>query len=100
MSESAWSAESAALARLKAFGAGADEDIDLAEAALLFAGFDRPEANLDDYRRGLADLVEDMAAERDRAGSERSQSLAGRAEVLAGVLAKRHGYHGDREVLR
>lgn len=97
MSASAWSAQAGALARLGAFGAGPDEDIDLAEAALLFAGFDLPEANLDDYRRRLADLVQDMAEERDRAGRERAGSLSGRSQVLAGVLAQRHGFVGDRD---
>ena len=53
-------------ARLSAFGAAPDGDIDLAEAALLLGSFDRPEVDLDDCRRRLGDLVHDLAGERER----------------------------------
>jgi regulator of sirC expression with transglutaminase-like and TPR domain len=86
-----------AVARLSAFGAGADGDIDLAEAALLLASFDRPEVRLDDYRRRLSDLVQDLAGERDRVGLPESETLAGRATVIAAVIAGRHDFTGDRE---
>ena len=44
----------AAVARLSAFGAADDSDIDLAEAALLLGSFERPEADLDAPGAGLA----------------------------------------------
>jgi regulator of sirC expression with transglutaminase-like and TPR domain len=87
----------AVIARLSAIGAGADVDIDLAEAALLLASFDRPEVLLDDYRRRLADIVQDLAGECDRAGAAESQTLAGRAAIVATVIAERHEFTGDRE---
>ena len=82
---------SAAIARLSAFGAGYDSSIDLAEAALLLASFDRPEASLDEHRRHLADVVHDLAAERDRMGPRESETLAGRAEILAAIEEKVFG---------
>ena len=97
MSEGPPPDRAAAIARLTAFGAGSDADIDLAEAALLLAGFDRPEARLDDYRHRLAALGRDLAAERDSAGPEAGATLAGRAAALAAVIAGHHGFTGDRE---
>ena len=87
----------AAIARLSAFGASADADIDLAEAALLLASFDRPEVRLDDYRQRLANLVQDLAGERDRVGAAESATLAGRAAIIAATIAGRHDFTGDRE---
>src|SRR6266481_6251831 len=67
------------------------------QAALLLASFDRPEVLLDDYRRRLADIVQDLAGECDRAGAAESQTLAGRAAIVATVIAERHEFTGDRE---
>ncbi len=97
MSAAEASDRAAVIARLSAIGAGADVDIDLAEAALLLASFDRPEVLLDDYRRRLADIVQDLAGECDRAGAAESQTLAGRAAIVATVIAERHEFTGDRE---
>ncbi len=88
---------SATIARLSAFGAAADGDIDLAEAALLLGSFDRPEVDLDDYRRRLAELVQDVAGEHQRMKPEEGETLAGRALVLATTIAGRHEFTGDRE---
>ena len=88
---------SAAIARLSVFGAGSDSSIDLAEAALLLASFDRPEAALDKHREHLVALVSDLAAERDRMGPRQSETLAGRAEILAAIVSGRHEFTGDRE---
>jgi regulator of sirC expression with transglutaminase-like and TPR domain len=85
------------VACLRAFGAGADAEIDLAEAALLLASLDRPEVRLDDYRQRLADLVQDLSSERDRAGAEESATLAGRAAVIGATIAGQHDITGDRE---
>src|SRR5262249_25846664 len=87
----------AAIERLSSFGAAADDDIDLAEAALLFDIFARPDADREAPRRWLADIVRDLAEESDRAGPEVSATLSGRATMLASVLAGRHALAGDRE---
>ena len=87
----------AAVAQLSAFGAADDSDIDLAEAALLLGSFDRPDADLDAARRWLAELARDLAGESERAGPERTNSLAGRSAMLASVLAGRHELTGDRD---
>jgi regulator of sirC expression with transglutaminase-like and TPR domain len=82
-----------AVARLGAFGVGADADIDLAEAALLLGSLDRPEASLDDCRAALARLVADLASAAASAGD----GLAERAGLLRAVIAERHGFLGDRD---
>jgi regulator of sirC expression with transglutaminase-like and TPR domain len=82
-----------AVARLAAFGAGPDADIDLAEAALLLASLDRPEASLAACRAALARLVGDLA----NAATESGDRLAERARLLRAVIAERHGFLGDRE---
>ena len=86
----------AAVARLSEFGAAPDNEIDLAEAALLLGSFDRPEANIDAARRWLGDVVHDLLEESERAG-EAGSSLAGRSALLASVLAGRHELNGDRQ---
>ena len=96
MSASETSDRVTAVARLSAFGAGADGDIDLAEAALLLASFDRPEVRLDDYRRRLSDLVQDLAGERDRAGLPESETLAGRATIIVKDAVSRNTAVGSR----
>jgi regulator of sirC expression with transglutaminase-like and TPR domain len=87
----------AIVAQLSFFGAVDDGDIDLAEAALLLASFDRPDANLDLPRRWLGEVVRDLIEESERTGTETCATLAGRAKVLASVLAGRHELAGDRE---
>jgi regulator of sirC expression with transglutaminase-like and TPR domain len=91
------SGRSEAIARLSAIGAAADADIDLAEAGLLLGSFDRPDADLDESRRRLGELVQDLAGERDRIGPGESDTLAGRAAAIAVSLAGRQAYTGDRE---
>ena len=55
------------------------------------------EAALDKHREHLAALVNDLAAERDRMGPRQSETLAGRAEILAAIVSGRHEFTGDRE---
>jgi regulator of sirC expression with transglutaminase-like and TPR domain len=83
----------AAVARLAAFGAGADAGIDLAEAALLLASLDRPGPALDASRALLTQLVGELA----RAAGGAGGGLAWRAGLLRRVIAERHGFRGDRE---
>jgi regulator of sirC expression with transglutaminase-like and TPR domain len=74
---------------LDAIGAGSDAQIDLAEAALQLAAFDDPDLRLDPYRRHLAALARDVAAE------EAENSSLGRAAALNAVIVARWGYRGD-----
>jgi regulator of sirC expression with transglutaminase-like and TPR domain len=93
VSEAGAGERAAAVARVAAFGAGVDAEIDLAEAALLLASFDRPEASLEDCRARLAAIVADL----ESAAADASESLAGRTAVLRAVIAGRHGFTGDSE---
>jgi regulator of sirC expression with transglutaminase-like and TPR domain len=92
---------SAAAARdqLIAWGRAADEDIDLAAAALALAALAHPETDMAPYRRHLADLRDEAAAEAERrlSGPRLAIDLATRIEIINAVLFDRHGYQGDRE---
>ncbi|HLG90184.1 MAG TPA: transglutaminase-like domain-containing protein [Alphaproteobacteria bacterium] len=70
-----------------------DDTIDLAEAALLLAALELPDADLSSYRRHLAELAADVA---DIASRE-VDSLDARASALQQVVAGKHGYAGDTE---
>lgn len=76
-------------AELDAIGARDDGDIDVAEAALYLAAVDVPDLKFDPYRRHLAALVRDLAAE------EAGESCAARAAALNAVIIERWGYTGD-----
>lgn len=81
--------------RLSRIGAGPDEDIDLAEAALALAAVDRPRAPLEPYRRHLAKLVSEVG---DYAAAARAElDVDGQADALARVIARRYGYACDAE---
>ena len=75
---------------LRQVGAEADESIDLARAALVLAGLDRPRVPLERYLDHLDELASDLAA-----AGEAAADLADKAEALRLVLADRHGYQGD-----
>jgi len=76
---------------LKALGAVPDDQLDIAEAALLMAALDRPMADIGPYRRHLNDVV--GAVTKEEAGAE----AAPRALTLASVIAGEYGYRGDNE---
>lgn len=76
---------------LRALGAVPDDALDLAEAALLLAALDHPDADLGPYRRHLGDIAAALA--RIDAGPE----VAPRAVALAGVLSAEFGYRGDTD---
>ena len=76
---------------LDALGRQTDAEIDLAESALLLAAYDDPTLRLDPYRRHLAALIRDVAADGEIHGA------AERVERLHGVIAARWGYRGDAE---
>ncbi|WP_245986430.1 SirB1 family protein [Azospirillum thermophilum] len=89
-------ADSIATARgiLRRVGQQPDDQIDLAEAALALGALDRPEADLDEYRRHVATLAADLAA---RVPPQGEDGLEARAALLREVIIERHGYSGDHE---
>ncbi len=83
-------------ARLVKIGEGADEDIDIAEAALILAAADRPGVALEPYRRHLDRLVADVRAY--AGGTEPPVALDLRIEALVQVIVKRYAYGGTEAV--
>ena len=77
---------------LRAVGGLADEEIDLADAALLLGALDLPNVSLERYRDHVERLGEDVAA-LARAG----EPLERRRRHLNAVLFDAHGYAGDAE---
>lgn len=72
----------------------ADDDVDLAEAALMLAALERPRVALERYRLHLHDLADGVA--RDAAGRRGDlPPLESRAAALIAVIAGEHGYRGD-----
>ena len=64
---------------------------EIGEIALAFSALDHPGVPLEPYRRHLAQLVRELAAEHAPSADADRQ-----AEALRAVLAERHGYRGDR----
>ncbi len=79
---------------LRKVGAAADANIELAEAALMLAVLDRPNGDLDSYRRHLAELAEDVAG---RLPHGREDDVAARVAALRETLVNRYGYQGDTQ---
>jgi len=79
-------------ALLRRLGSQADQDIDLAGAALALGALDRPETELAPYRVHLSVLAEDA-----RAMASDAADLAARIGALNDVLFGRHGYRGDTD---
>ena len=77
---------------LRAVGTLADEDIDLADAALLLGALDLPDVSLSRYRAHVGRLGEDVET-LARAG----EPLDRRRRHLNAVLFESHGYAGDTE---
>ena len=80
---------------LRAIAAQAENDIDVAEVALLLAVAARPGVLLQPYRRHLAKLCEDVAR---HAGPDPALDM--RIEALAEIVAKRYGYVGTADAFR
>lgn len=81
-------------ARLIRLGRLPDEEIDLADAALILAAIDRPRVPLEPYRRHLARLASDVAV---YVGNGEAP-LGLRVEALSQVIAKRYGYVVDETI--
>lgn len=81
--------------RLRRVGGQADDEIDIAQAALLLAALDRPQVSLERYYHHLSLLERDTAELAARQGAEKD--LATRIAVLNQVLVQRYSYQGDRD---
>lgn len=82
---------------LKRIAEQADEAIDLAEAALLFAAIDLPSSDLSFYRdhlHELADAVSDYASQKSFDDDLSPEAMA---EALSGALVEQFHYTGDDE---
>lgn len=77
------------LAALTAMGQAADDAIDLAEGALALAALGRPRVPLERYRAHLSELAAGVAPD--------ATDAPAKAEAIAEVLFRRHGYAGDTE---
>jgi len=73
----------------------ADDDVDLAETALLLATIGRPAVQLESYRRHLATLCSDVS--RYLSGLSRPPELTDCHEALVQILFRRYGYMGTEE---
>ena len=71
-----------------------DDDLDLAETALLLAALERPRVALERYRLHLRDLAAAVARETAARPGDVA-TLEWRAAALAMVIAGEHGYRGD-----
>jgi hypothetical protein len=98
---SAWpaSADRATQAWLRGIGSQPDEDIDLAEAALLLAALDRPRVALERDKDHVAQLQLETARLGAKLGAE--SSLECRVEALRAIIleqygVEQYGYQGDR----
>lgn len=76
-------------------GGLADDDIDLAEAALALAALERPRVSLEPYRRHLEKVTAEIGAYATAARLERD--VKGRAEAMAHIIGRRYGYGCDPE---
>lgn len=77
---------------LKNVGHLAEEDIDLAETALMLASLDRPGVSLQKYHHHLEILKLDLESAGHNANSAQE-----RAEALVEVMFERHEYSGDEK---
>jgi len=76
---------------LRQFGKAPDDEIDIAEGALLLAALDRPGVALQRYRNHLALLAEDL-----RKSAAHTDSLEGWIAALNEIVFVAYGYEGDR----
>lgn len=76
-------------------GRAPEDQVDLAETALILATADRPAVHLDSYRRHLKTLCEDVGAY--VSGLKTPLDLAICHEALVQVLFRRYGYMGGED---
>lgn len=76
-------------------GGLADDDIDLAEAALALGALERPRVSLEPYRRHLVKVAAEVGAY--AAAARLEGDVKGRAEALAHIIGRRYGYGCDTD---
>ena len=79
---------------LTLIGGTAEDQVDLAAAALALAVLDRPQAPLSEAQAHLAALGRSVAVAFEAVGRD---DLSARSFALAAVLARQEGYDGDRD---
>ncbi len=84
-------------AALRDIAAQPDEDIDLAEAALLLASFDHPAADLQIYRDHLTSLAKAVGTVATESGLDADAAPEDMADVLRRVVAEDFRYIGDED---
>lgn len=77
---------------LRVAGSRADDEIDLAETALVLGALDRPRVRMTRYRGHLSELGDAM---RRRHRQRRRDSIEARIETLNAVIFAAQGYAGD-----
>ena len=77
------------------FGQQSDDELDLAEIALILATIDRPAAHLDSYRRHLQTLCDEVGAY--MAGLPTPLNVEICHEALIQVIFRRYGYIGGED---
>ncbi len=82
---------------LKRIAEQADEAIDLAEAALLFAAIDLPSSDLSFYRDHLLELADAVSDYASQKSFDDDLSPEAMAEALSGALVEQFHYTGDDE---
>ena len=81
--------------RLRQVGGQADDDIDIAQAAILLAALERPQVSLERYTHHLSLLERDTAELSARRNA--TDDLSARISVLNQVLVERYNYQGDQD---
>ncbi len=79
------------LDELREIGAKGDNDVPLAETALMLAALDMPDADLDGARTHIADIAKDAEE-----GGRGAGSVTEQARVLSHILTEAYGYDGDQ----
>lgn len=81
--------------RLRQVGGQVDDDIDVAQAAILLAALERPQVSLERYTHHLSLLERDTAELSARQNA--AEDLSARIAVLNQVLVERYSYQGDQD---
>lgn len=84
-------------AEIRAAGEQADETLDVARVALIFAQADQPDKSRKPYEVHLADMVEAARANFAKASLAQMNDVAMVASVLANIVSGRFGYRGDTD---
>ncbi len=74
-----------------------DEDIDLAEAALILASFDHPASDLDIYRDHLREISDTVKRHVDALGTLEAPTPEDMARILSEVICNEFRYCGDED---